>query len=674
MNVACTACPAKYAVPDEKVRGKKARITCKHCGTAIIIDGTALGVGAPSSPPQSSAPARTSEAPASTRGTRDGAARATEAPREGPWIVAISDERQESASIPRVVELYAKGIIDADTYLWREGMADWKTPFEIPQIAAALRAKSFFPASPAHSGPPDEEATQIVPAPSEARSQRSLPPLREDDESVTVARDSLRPGRVQLAPPRSYPPATGSARPSAQPSDAQRGPTRTRATTRLGLGGPPAAPSEPPPPRVSAPPAPRQSSKPPASHQPRESVRAQRRANTRAANVALDDMFAQRSLDDDDDPTLGVQPSANTAGPRLTGARNESSVLFSLDALTKKDGREPERPRRPPPVSAELMLGAPPPPTPFVGPTGGFLAAPDFTAPPRPEPPPAQPPPVAFAPVAAARVHTEVPPYARSPVLDDVDFRPRRGKAKYAIAALLVLGGAAGVAFAMGVPQRLMAQAAPPPPAAAPAPSPKAPEPPPSPEPTAEAPEPAASASATPASEAPRAPEPAVNAARPARSYAATATRASRSTRSEENESDTSAPSDSPSRAPSLAEALSNEARASASKREESKSDDEGKVETIEISDAPPFDRSAAVTALTGAAGNAQSCKMLGGPTGTGQATVTFAPSGRVTSASVSGDFAGSSVGSCVARLFRNARVPAFSGGPVTVTKRFSIE
>src|SRR5260221_703646 len=45
MNVACTACPAKYSVPDEKVRGKKVKITCKHCGTAIVVDGSSLGPG-----------------------------------------------------------------------------------------------------------------------------------------------------------------------------------------------------------------------------------------------------------------------------------------------------------------------------------------------------------------------------------------------------------------------------------------------------------------------------------------------------------------------------------------------------------------------------------------------------------------------------------------------------
>src|SRR6476619_1702120 len=46
MNIACTSCPAKYAVPDEKVRGRKVRITCKRCGAAIVVDGTQLSAEA----------------------------------------------------------------------------------------------------------------------------------------------------------------------------------------------------------------------------------------------------------------------------------------------------------------------------------------------------------------------------------------------------------------------------------------------------------------------------------------------------------------------------------------------------------------------------------------------------------------------------------------------------
>jgi hypothetical protein len=87
-----------------------------------------------------------------------------------------------------------------------------------------------------------------------------------------------------------------------------------------------------------------------------------------------------------------------------------------------------------------------------------------------------------------------------------------------------------------------------------------------------------------------------------------------------------------------------------------------------------PFDKDAAATALSDAAMRTVSCRMLGGPTGSAQATVTFIPNGHVSAVSVGGDFAGSVVGACVIKLFRGASVPPFAGDPVTVAKRFTVE
>lgn len=87
------------------------------------------------------------------------------------------------------------------------------------------------------------------------------------------------------------------------------------------------------------------------------------------------------------------------------------------------------------------------------------------------------------------------------------------------------------------------------------------------------------------------------------------------------------------------------------------------------------FDTAAAKAALSTAAAGAASCAQPGGPTGSGKAEVTFAPSGRVTSANVvSGPFGGTPVGGCIASTFRKARVPAFSGAPVTVAKSFTVK
>jgi predicted Zn finger-like uncharacterized protein len=101
---------------------------------------------------------------------------------------------------------------------------------------------------------------------------------------------------------------------------------------------------------------------------------------------------------------------------------------------------------------------------------------------------------------------------------------------------------------------------------------------------------------------------------------------------------------------------------------------EEPKEEAAVASNAPPFSKASAISALTSAAGAAGGCKKAGGPTGTGKVQVTFAPSGRVTSATVMGaPFAGTAVGGCVAGAFRRAKVPAFSGNAVTVSKSFAI-
>lgn len=85
-----------------------------------------------------------------------------------------------------------------------------------------------------------------------------------------------------------------------------------------------------------------------------------------------------------------------------------------------------------------------------------------------------------------------------------------------------------------------------------------------------------------------------------------------------------------------------------------------------------PFDRGAAQGALGGV--NVQSCKKPDGPTGSGHVKITFAPNGSVSSAVVdSGPFPGTPVGGCIAGKFRGAHVPAFSGGPVSVGKSFTI-
>ncbi len=86
------------------------------------------------------------------------------------------------------------------------------------------------------------------------------------------------------------------------------------------------------------------------------------------------------------------------------------------------------------------------------------------------------------------------------------------------------------------------------------------------------------------------------------------------------------------------------------------------------------FDKAAASSALGGAMGQAAGCKQSGDPSGVARVQVTFAPSGRVTVANISGPpFAGTATGGCIARAFKTANVPPFAGDPVTVSKTVQI-
>jgi hypothetical protein len=99
---------------------------------------------------------------------------------------------------------------------------------------------------------------------------------------------------------------------------------------------------------------------------------------------------------------------------------------------------------------------------------------------------------------------------------------------------------------------------------------------------------------------------------------------------------------------------------------------------TAAVSAAPAalaeFDKAAAAAAVAGAAGAAAGCAD-GVHSGRAPMAITFAPSGRVTVAVIAGysPLAGTSVGSCVANAMRSARVPPFSGGPMTVRKTVSV-
>lgn len=87
-----------------------------------------------------------------------------------------------------------------------------------------------------------------------------------------------------------------------------------------------------------------------------------------------------------------------------------------------------------------------------------------------------------------------------------------------------------------------------------------------------------------------------------------------------------------------------------------------------------PFDPAVAEAAITAAFQRARGCRSATDPKGVATATLTYAPSGRVTTALVSGIFAGTPTGSCIAAALRSARIEPFTGALVTVKRSATLE
>lgn len=610
MNIACNNCPAKYAVPDEKVRGRKVKITCKRCGATIIIDGTS---------PQGAGPRSESATPSVPP--------ASVAAATILWTVAVTEEDHQEMTAEQVVAAYKAGKIDAETFVWREGMPDWLTPFEIPEIETALRAKGIERAKPEPPAPAPAPAPQAPAAvkssgwrePGRWDSGKPASDLTFDDVTVAMAAPKAQALLDAISTTENAPPAEpATANPFAEDeativADSSRFALATeeepaRAAPRPAAGAPAEVQKEPvaetaaePPPdtaRSQVTPLPREKM-PSAPGRPRPKL------------PSAPGVPARTPVKTDEAPAS------------MTGARSESSVLFSLDQLVGKDKSKPSADKEER-VDARALIGAtksgPDSAPPSLanlaaGPmfTAPVMAAPDFNA-----PPPASSKPVHSAPVAS------VAPLSPTPSTSS-------GSGRWLLLGLLVLAGGAGAFF-------LMRPAATPPPVQAPqvvAPvaKPETPSAPASPA-SGEAPPAAmAAASGAPTEAQPEAvpsagsPQKVAAAAAPKKSGAVTAA---------------ATPAAAP--APQAA------------------------------TDGPPFDAEAAKAALAAAAAAAQGqCASEEGPHGSGKVTVTFVNSGRATNALVAGDFAGSALGGCVARVFRSAKVPAFSGDTVHVSKGVQI-
>lgn len=557
MKITCQACAAKYTIADDKVQGKIVKIRCKKCGATIVVNGNDPSAGAEVAAPQ--------------RFDYAGQAGAEQ------WTVNVADGDQRTMTDPEIVEAYHAGVVNDETFCWKDGMGDWLPLREIDQLYAQCTSTRV---APPQLGTSDAD----------------------EDEGVTKIQQPTGPVYGGGGAPR---PAAGMPAAAASNGYAEAAPLAARRT-----GG-------------------------------------------RAPAADLFGSAAQAGSEEDvmtSAPAGMPQPHAHD--DKLTGQRNENSVLFSLNALTSKGGPGGGGGSSMPAgseasglidirqLSSQIGIGDDKKKKSRIddimnlGGGGAFapsLGAPVLAAPPIEEYAPKPEEAVGAGPAAA------------------------QGKNRMILfgaigAGVLLIAGAIGVATMLmhgkdesaGKPSASASASVAAAGSAAPSASVAAAA-----TDTTAAPSASAVASAAPTDSSASAPAPSATAA---------ATATSTATAAAPSHPAATAAATAAATPPPTATAAATAAAAAAAPASDQ-----------------PFNMGEAKAKLGAIAGSVQSCKK-GDSSGSGRAVITFAPSGAVQSVSVSGTgFEGTPMGACVASRFRGARVPPFSGSAFSVSKSFSI-
>jgi predicted Zn finger-like uncharacterized protein len=271
MKITCQSCQAKYNVADEKVQGKIVKIRCRKCGATIVAQGNGAGTNGTAS--------RGPAPPAAFSGD------------DVQWHVNLGENDPRTMSLRELIEAYNTGVVTQETFIWTDGMDDWKPLTEVEAVVAALHADAGGEAAP-------PSAYDV--GPTAAHAEPAAAPLPAFQSSAGAAGESMQPG--------------------------YEAPTTIGAFTQSQQ-------------QVEAP------------------VEPKRAAVKREARSR--DLFASRVASEDVQTSAPVAPqilssassslgsSAGADTSKLTGERNENSVLFSLAVLTKDSGGGDDAPAAP---------------------------------------------------------------------------------------------------------------------------------------------------------------------------------------------------------------------------------------------------------------------------------------------------------------------------------------
>ncbi|WP_437785048.1 zinc-ribbon domain-containing protein [Sorangium sp. So ce1097] len=175
MKITCQSCQSKYTVSDEKVQGRTVKIKCRKCGATILVNSSGVTTsGGGAADPVSG----------------------TSVPNDGTtYLVNVADGDQRSMTVAEIVATYQAGVINAETYIWADGMADWQPLGQVDTIVAALHAGS----APVSMAAQEPAPVQSQPVPSAGV---AAAPASSGVEAVAASAPAPRAAAVRRDPAR----------------------------------------------------------------------------------------------------------------------------------------------------------------------------------------------------------------------------------------------------------------------------------------------------------------------------------------------------------------------------------------------------------------------------------------------------------------------------------------
>ncbi|HEU4532665.1 MAG TPA: GYF domain-containing protein, partial [Polyangiaceae bacterium] len=299
MRVTCDGCGAKYAIADERLQGRSVRVKCKKCGASIAVE--ALG----------------------------GAA---EAEAEPAFTVLLDDGEQRPVTAEQLGELYRQGAVHADTYLWKEGMDDWRPLSEVEE--AKRLADAPLDQGVEVTAVPIAETPAAGPAVERARRAVASSPnvdLFGEGALPPKSTSTPGPGRAEAGPPRAGSPMSSRAGSALR---VEASPLSSRAAALAARAEAEALP-------VSSRSAPLSARGSGAEAGPFSSSRGAGPASASGG----DNLFGPPSSAASPGSAGRAEPADDRLNASLSGSRNEQSVLFSVANLGggAKNGAEPAK-------------------------------------------------------------------------------------------------------------------------------------------------------------------------------------------------------------------------------------------------------------------------------------------------------------------------------------------